>query len=365
VNLGGVLHNRAAIGGRGADGDPPAVLELAERARRLAPTNSRAYVLAGLANLTGGHPTIAVDRFSRALELDSRDVITRFRLGEARWELDDQAHALADWRTADAGPLVLELGVAASRQRQYEQALEYLRAATSIEPGAFAGWLQTANVLATLTRYDDARQGYEEAIRRFPTRPEAYARLAELLGRQLEQPAAAERLLQRGLASASPPHDRLYLVGSRLAADRDDFAQAERYVRMALRLNPREGAYLAALGDLYYQQGRFPEAIEQYRYAGTNAHQPAWRWLSRQRIGRVRVAQDDWDAAIAEYRAAVAVSEAESAEPQVVAGNYVALGDVLARAGNGREAEAAYRAARRRDPTNQAAAGRLQAPPNR
>ena len=175
----------------------------------------------------------------------------------------------------------------------------------------------------------------------------------------LKQPELASAVLAEGFASVRPPNADLYYFSSILAANRFDYATAEHDAHQAISLAPLNGAYPFWLGDLYFRQKLNERAVAQYTQTAVKF--PAWTWISHERIGRLRAGEHNWDAAIAEYEAAVTASLVQKLPPPTLAQNYVALGDALVTPPESTRHDRRFQKALDHDPANQNAA-RLRRP---
>jgi choline-sulfatase len=132
----------------------------------------------------------------------------------------------------DRVPLLSELGqaLALKQQGEYDRALEVALDVADRLPGVFAPVQAAAGLYAQLDRRDEAIRLLSDYCREHPS-IEAYVQLA----------------------------------GQLLAAHR--YEELERTLEDAARIEPGCGAVAMIRGHRYYQEGRYAEAIEQYRQA--------------------------------------------------------------------------------------------------
>jgi len=357
MNLGS-LHYHRALRSNGA-----AQQEQVRRARDLAgragaadPMSSRPLVLAAAIEAAGGDARGAIAFLELAVALEPANVGARFQLAEAYHKIGADDRALPHWREAGAAPMLLQQGDAARASGDLSAALDYFEQATVVDPGAYEPWIALGNALWTLSRFEDARRVFGQLIDRYPGRPQAYERVAALLIGPLSRPSEAEAVVEEGIARAETPNPDLYMHRSRLAFRRSDYASAEQNAQRAIELSPRIGDYLAWLGQIYYHQQRYPEALAQYQRTETDAAQPTWRWRSYRRIGQTYGAMQNWPAAVEAYRTALTISLAQGVTAQVRSQNHLALGEALRQNGDVELARAEFTQALADDPANERAA---------
>ena len=156
--------------------------------------------------------------------------------------------------------------------------------------------------------YAGAIEPLSRAIDAFPNEVEAYQRLATVLNGE-DRPAEAMEILKRGL-SVAPDHREFLVLAGILQAQLGDHAQAEIWLRKALAVAPTEaltyerlaaaqrwaGHYQEALatyqqaltlvphfgqarlgvGNVYYDLGRYRDALEQYRIVAADSDPTKW-----------------------------------------------------------------------------------------
>jgi tetratricopeptide (TPR) repeat protein len=137
------------------------------------------------------------------------------------------------------------------------------RVPQSAEPLAWAGEIQT-----TRRRYAAARQLYERARRRDPSRLDLVERLAEVDQRLLEPERAAERF--RSFVGQDPVDPRAFLGAARAELILGEDALAHTYLGRAeaLMQDPRADGIV---GYLLFEQGRYAEAVVRLEKARTHS----------------------------------------------------------------------------------------------
>ena len=117
--------------------------------------------------------------------------------------------------------------------------------------------------------------------------------------------------------------------------DKKEYAAAEKDAREAIRLNPHDASYAELLGDIFYAQDKYKDAVTAYRSAirlePTNAE-------FHNKVANSLYGDDKRADSIPEYREAARLDTAEAAYP----GN---LGRMLAEERQYPEAETALREA--------------------
>ncbi len=350
------FHHAVLAGGPSAAERTQRALDFASRAGVLNPASARPLVLAATVHLGEGDAQTAIALLERAAALEPSNVGVRFQLADAYRGVGAKDLALPHWRTARAMPMLLQQGVEAGKSGRLSEAREYFKIATLVDPSAYEPWILLGHASVSLGRLEDAELAYTQAVERQPGRSAAYEELATLLSGPLGRPEQAEAVIAEALARVQAPGPGLFLLRSQLAVDQSDYAAAEQAAQQAIAIAPRQGRALAWLGELYYRQERYPEALAQYLRTEAEASDPVWRWRSYRRIGQTHAAQQNWDAAVEAYRMALTISQAQGSTGQVLSQNHLALGEALRQSGEIELARAAFNQALADDPTNERAA---------
>ncbi|MDH5305114.1 MAG: tetratricopeptide repeat protein [Gammaproteobacteria bacterium] len=126
--------------------------------------------------------------------------------------------------------------------------------------------LAKAQLLTALERYDEALDFYNQA-RKF--RPEdedtALGRAALLL--RMDRLKDAINAYRVALHRFPDSAQLMNALGYTLVDRTDDYEEAEKLIRKAIKLEPESPAIIDSLGWLLYKQGRFSEALEQLQIA--------------------------------------------------------------------------------------------------
>jgi tetratricopeptide (TPR) repeat protein len=205
-----------------------------------------------LASVDRGHPESAV-----ILEALAAVFMRQTRYHEAlrcldRWvELDpDCVHAL-DWR----GWVSNQLDQRAQAITDYERALE-------LQPGRSAVRLRLAEIFVASSRHAEAVPHLEQLRQEQPDNPDVAADLASCLIVQSRTDEA--RALLDPVLAAHPDHLDALVQRGKVEMEDGNFAEAERWLRQALRRSPRDAdARYALYLALQAQGGREGEARDE------------------------------------------------------------------------------------------------------
>ena len=192
----------------------------------------------------------AIERYQRALELQTGSRTIELRLAGAyvRDQQYEEARPLLEGVLADdpdnATALVL-MGDLLLGEGQPEAAIEQYQAALRRNPTSEVQ-LKLARALLAAGRYDDAKREFQDLVRRFPYRGEAYAGLGDVY-RELGDDDRALELYQDALR-------RTYDVAAKEAI-------AEKIVELA----PDDLGARFRLAEYYREQYKYDAAIRQYQ----------------------------------------------------------------------------------------------------
>ncbi|MPQ57518.1 tetratricopeptide repeat protein [Duganella sp. FT27W] len=142
-----------------------------------------------------------------------------------------------------------------------------IRVARTVQPARIAPALENAYELLRTGDLATAQQQYETALRQDPNSRDALLGMATVAARQNQGAQASSyylRLLELD------PNDATAVAGL-VGLSGGDTGQNERRLKAILTSNPDAGPVLFALGNLYAQQGRWPEAQQTYFRAYTAA----------------------------------------------------------------------------------------------
>ena len=142
-----------------------------------------------------------------------------------------------------------------------------IRVARAVQPARVVPALENAYAALSSGDLGNAQQQYEAALRQDPNSRDALLGMATVAARQRHGEQAAAyylRLLELD------PNDATAVAGL-VGMRGGDASQSERRLKAILATNPDAGPVLFALGNLYAQQSRWPEAQQTYFRAYTAA----------------------------------------------------------------------------------------------
>jgi len=148
-----------------------------------------------------------------------------------------------------------------SEQGNAEMALQHLSEFAKVNPTYAVDMLQAkAQLLASLERYPEALEYYNQVVSYRPDSEGAYLGKAELLlrmGRLDDAIAQYEVSVERWPDSAMS----LNAFGYTLADRTDRYKEAARLIKKALKLDPNSAAIIDSWGWVLYRQGKYEEAL--------------------------------------------------------------------------------------------------------
>ena len=119
--------------------------------------------------------------------------------------------------------------------------------------------VQRAQTAYNLKQYERAASDFEAALSHCTAKEPVYLALgqAQLMGRQFAEAVQSFSKIPNNPMARKMSADALYLQGKD--------TEAEEMLKSALRLDPKHEPSLYALGRMYYQSSRYPEAVEQFQ----------------------------------------------------------------------------------------------------
>jgi len=148
-----------------------------------------------------------------------------------------------------------------------EEALAHLAAFAQINPGHAVDMLQArAQLLATMERFPEALESYEQVVAYRPDSEGVYLGKAELLlrmGRLDDAIAVYRQSAKRWPDSATT----LNALGYTLADRTDRYDEAQKLIGRAMDLNPGSAAIIDSWGWVLFRQGEYSEALIQLELA--------------------------------------------------------------------------------------------------
>jgi arylsulfatase A-like enzyme/Tfp pilus assembly protein PilF len=164
-------------------------------------------------------------------------------------------------------------GSAYSNVQQYDKALKELFVVLGARPDHIMAMATVGATYDGMGNLKEAERWYLKVLDRDKAHAFATMKLASLY-RRMGDPAKAEEYyvkavtpVERSLSTTQEPRprSRLYAVRAELEFRADKFADAERDLKAAIALTPRDPNLHFNLGQVYEQQNDVPQAIESYR----------------------------------------------------------------------------------------------------
>jgi len=188
-----------------------------------------------------GNIDAAIDRFTRAIELDSRFALPHAGLGGALWLKYEASHDTA----------IVTRARAACAQAQ------------ALDPGAAASHVCLGTIDLGTGAFADAAREFQAALDREPTSDEAYLGLARAQARG-GAAGAAEATYKRAIA-LRPEYWATHVWLGTFYREHARYADAAREYELAVTLTPDNARIYMILGGLYGSIGRYDEAIASCR----------------------------------------------------------------------------------------------------
>lgn len=310
----------------GAFGDALRVqMSAAEQTRLATPPTSNANALdaywRGRALLerrdTPGNLPRAETAFKEALRLDPRFVDAHAALGETYWELYNQtrdaqwvAQAVAANSSAvrlapDVPSVRVALGINLVNGGRYAEALQELQRVMAQQPGNDEARRYLGRALAGLGRLDEAVAEWRKALTIRPNNWQALSDIGRAMfeARRFDEAEAAYRQLVALQPDNVTGHQGLGAVFLRQQRIRESLENYER----AMAISPA-GQVLSSMGTLYFQQGDVQKAADTYRRAIAVRPNAS---MTHRNLGDALARLGRRDEALASYRRAVELAEAD------------------------------------------------------
>lgn len=197
------------------------------------------------------------------------------RIADRLGEFDDAVRYYAEV-TSGTNAVVSQSRAAGilTQQGEAEKALAHLDRFAERNPSYAVDMLRTkARVLVSLERYDEALEQFDKAVAYRPDEEGLYLSRAELL---LSMDRISDAIGQYRMAVKRWPESALSLnaLGYTLADRTDQYDEAERLIRKALRKEPDSAAIIDSWGWVLYKQGKNDEALEYLEQAYEKLRDP-------------------------------------------------------------------------------------------
>jgi putative PEP-CTERM system TPR-repeat lipoprotein len=246
------------------------------------PKNEAGYLgLAEIQSRTGAAPKEVDDTLQRAVTANPQAVQARVALVNLLLASRDTQGALAAAQSAasalpDDARVLEALARAQDAAGEYNQAVETLQKVASMQPDAPQPLQQLAALHLKNRQPERALDTLRRAQRLAPDNPQVLAAVAAatlLAGRPDE---ALKEV--RSLQAKAPKLGAAYALESEIHAAKRDWPQAERAIREALKLEPREGAHAVKLHAIRLAAGKKSEATAHAkRWLAENPRDPVMR----------------------------------------------------------------------------------------
>jgi Flp pilus assembly protein TadD len=243
--------------------DPAAAVKPLQKAVDLLPSQSRPRLLLGTAQERSGDLTAAAASFEGAAHLDPQDTDALLHLGNLYLRLKRPADAEPKFRSVLAhqpksAAAALSLAQSLEAQDKPEAAdayQEYLE----LQPADSGARARLVHLLIAQQKYDAALEELDRADAGKPPSSDSLRMRADIQIAQNKLNDAAATLQQ---AIKLAPQDAQLVGGlGRLYLQKRDFPAAERELKAALQIDPRNAVYWKDLTSTYYLSGNCPATL--------------------------------------------------------------------------------------------------------
>ena len=248
-----------------------------EDARRLymeivggAPDFAEAWHRLGLIEQAMGQLNEAADLMRKAIQLDERQPLYFFGLGQVMQDLHEPGEAEKLFRQAltlnpDLAPAYNHLGVVLQGEQRLDDALHCFREAVRCRPGYARAFNNLGNLLKANGELPEAISSFREAIRLSPDYRLAWVNLGKAL-QEFGDIAGAEESYRQAVNLDQGDLEACSSLGrAQLAQVKLD--EAEQSFRHALALSPDSVIHLNWLGYVLRELGKMDECLAVYRRA--------------------------------------------------------------------------------------------------
>ena len=242
------------------------------------PYRTDALRLMAIINFRLEHLDAARADFEDLLESGNYRMDALYYLGRIADINSDQGEAVRHYSQVTSGSnAVLSQSRAAgilAEQGSPERALEHLSRFAEINPGFAIEMLRSkAQLLASMDRHDEALDEYDRVVAYRPNDQEIHLGRAALL---LRMDRLDDAIAQYRHAVKRWPDSAITLnaLGYTLADRTDEYAEAAKLIRKALRISPNSPAIMDSWGWVLYRQGKNDEALDTLEPAYEQFHDP-------------------------------------------------------------------------------------------
>jgi len=260
--------------------------------------------------------SLSVNTKSFALDKKASSALSHYIMGVVHEDLGDIDKAIEEYKKAlntDKDSLSIHLNLACSylKKNDFPSAIEELKASIeidpeAIEPHAILALIYTSAQKPELARREyevalkcaakqhpenadiyktlgilylqagkvkEAEEAYLTAVKLSPDDPQARFYLATIYN-ELKKDELAEKELERAIALKPDYHEAMNFLGYLYVEQDKNLSKAGDLIRMALKLEPDNGAYIDSLGWLYFKNGKYKEALKELKKASSLAEDP-------------------------------------------------------------------------------------------
>lgn len=211
----------------------------------------------------------AVTRFRRVVGMNPGNFEAQFNLAFAYLSWGRYGNAVEEFKKAAGidprnSDVWANMGVGYERLGQQQNAINALSKAVNLDPTNVEARLNLASMYANMGHTKRAIAQFEQVISIDGSNPVALTNLAKLMVGE-NRPREAKYYLREAMAYEPNNAEAHWELGNILRAHDKALDEAEKEYRIAIKLEPDEGAYYNSLGQLLQSRGKKDEALEVYR----------------------------------------------------------------------------------------------------
>ncbi len=231
------------------------------------------HLVRGKESYSKGYLSDAITEFNEVVESDAPDEEKAIALTYIGIIYDDRGEynkAIEYYRRAlpydRRNPLIYRnMSLAYRHQKDYQKADEIISKALSMDPKNVKNIMLFGNILFEQGKYKEAKSQYEEALKINPDNSSALYNMAIALLRLGDEVSAVEYLKRVGTVDklGNITHLSYSKLGVIFTRHRD-YELAEKYLKLAISVNPNDAIDRYNLGLLYLKQNKNREALEEF-----------------------------------------------------------------------------------------------------
>ncbi|MCK9612432.1 MAG: tetratricopeptide repeat protein [Bacteroidales bacterium] len=157
----------------------------------------------------------------------------------------------------------VNLGNLYYNQDKYNEALSYYQKAYELDTLYAQAYLYAGQCFSSMDRLDEAMPLYEKAMKSDPKYAATYIELGRVYRLQGKYEEAKEYYL-RALQVDSTAYKALYKIADMYQYDLKDYVIAADYFNRYVALNPNNSDAYLELGNCYYYESKYDEALDSY-----------------------------------------------------------------------------------------------------